>query len=61
MTIYAQISWPHLFHVYKITYRLAKVSCMGAFTYDVSSRGGRGFEILTVVDKGGGGGGGELV
>ena len=25
----------------------------GAFTYDVSSRGGRGFEILTVADKGG--------
>ena len=25
----------------------------GAFTYDVSSRGGRGFEMLTVADKGG--------
>ena len=31
---------------------------MGAFTYDVSSRGGGGggFEMLTVADKGGGGG-----
>ena len=29
-------------------------TCKGAFTYDVSSRG-RGFEILTVADKGGGG------
>ena len=26
----------------------------GAFTYDVSSRGGGGFEMLTVADKGGG-------
>ena len=26
-----------------------------AFTYDVSSRGGGGFEMLTVADKGGGG------
>ena len=26
----------------------------GAFTYDVSSRGGRGLEMLTVADKGGG-------
>ena len=25
----------------------------GAFTYDVSSRGGGGFEMLTVADKGG--------
>ena len=32
----------------------------GAFTYDVSSRGGGGFEMLTVADKGGGGGGGGL-
>ena len=27
----------------------------GAFTYDVSSRRGGGFEMLTVADKGGGG------
>ena len=27
----------------------------GAFTYDVSSREGGGFETLTVADKGGGG------
>ena len=26
---------------------------MGAFTYDVSSRGGGGFKMLTVADKGG--------
>ena len=25
----------------------------GAFTYDVSSRGGGGFKMLTVADKGG--------
>ena len=31
----------------------------GAFTYDVSSRGGGGFEMLTVADKGGGGGRGS--
>ena len=30
----------------------------GVFTYDVSSRGGRGFKMLTIADKGGGGGGG---
>ena len=27
----------------------------GAFTYDVSSRGGGGFEMLAVADKGGSG------
>ena len=32
-----------------------KANHTGAFTYDVSSRGGGGFEMLTVADKGGGG------
>ena len=31
----------------------ASLQYMGAFTYDVSSRGGGGFEMLTVADKGG--------
>ena len=35
-------------------YRRMELS-RGAFTYDVSSRGGGGFKMLTVADKGRGG------
>ena len=41
-----------LFHL-SVWFLMSRLARKGAFTYDVGSRGGGGFKMLTVADKGG--------